>query len=155
MHGHNIPVKLPDPQSVPEAWNVIEESSANVDKLLDARLVRDITFQLANSGAALQWLSTHLTDRDAHKQRETVDGMLTEGSEIITSIQQHTAAPDKIQETWQAYRRNLSELESCYTPETIAAAVYICPMHPLDRHLKPDEKCSICRMSLIRRHLPA
>jgi hypothetical protein len=28
-------------------------------------------------------------------------------------------------------------------------------MHPLDRHLNADDKCSVCGMSLIKRHLPA
>jgi hypothetical protein len=50
---------------------------------------------------------------------------------------------------------DLKDLESRYPPELLKAQVYICPMHPLDRHLKADEKCSICGMSLIRRRLPA
>ena len=30
---------------------------------------------------------------------------------------------------------------------------YICPMHPLDRHLSSTDKCTICSMSLVRRRL--
>ena len=52
---------------------------------------------------------------------------------------------------WDEYVKLLKELEGLYPPETIAAQVYICPMHPKDRHLKPDEKCSVCDMALIRR----
>ena len=49
----------------------------------------------------------------------------------------------------------MAELESHYPPETVHTAIFICPMHPLDRHLKPEEKCTLCRMALARRHIPA
>src|ERR1019366_2180045 len=42
-----------------------------------------------------------------------------------------------------------------YPADTVKTEVYICPMHPFDRHLNASDKCSICGMSLVRRHLPA
>jgi hypothetical protein len=147
--AHNVPVQLPEPKSAAEAWNVIEESAANVDKLFDEGLARDITFQLANSATALKWLGAHGDVRDR------TDHLVTMAADMIRAIQSKSEPLQTTKQSWQSYRANLAKLEQRFPAETIHSAVYICPMHPLDRHLKRDERCSICRMILVRRHLAA
>ncbi len=143
--AHNGPVQLPPPQSDGEAWNVIEESCANVDKLIDGRLLRDVTFQLANIAAALHTL----------KESELTKRMLTTAGELAVAIRNHSEPFEQTKARWQRFKETLGELELKYPPAVVHAAVYVCPMHPLDRHLKEYERCSICQMHLVRRHLPA
>lgn len=143
--AHSGPVQLPPPQSDGEAWNVIEESSANVDKLIEGRLLRDMTFQLANIATAVRTL----------KESDLADRMLTTAGEIATAIRDNSEPFEQTKARWQKFKESLAELELKYPPEVVHAAVYVCPMHPLDRHLKEEERCSICQMHLVRRHLPA
>jgi hypothetical protein len=150
--GHNVPSQLPDPLSADEAWNVLEASAANIDTLLQANLLRDITFQIANSDSSLRYLAAH---SDQSRVRELTGKMLADGSDLIGAIRNPKTPIDQIQSRWAAYRGELKALESQYPPELLKAQIYICPMHPADRHLKADDKCAICGMSLIRRHLPA
>jgi hypothetical protein len=146
--AHDLPTQLPAPQSAGEAWNVIEESAGNVDQLIDARLLRDVTFQLANIIPALKVLET------ADNQK-TISGLTDGGSEILLAVRQHNEPFEDTKLRWRTWRKMLAEFESHYPPEVVRTAVYICPMHPLDRHVIATEKCSLCSMSLIRRHLPA
>lgn len=154
--AHNVPSQLPDPQSTAEAWNVIEGSAANIDRLLDANLLRDITFQIANTDSSLRYLIAHPNDaKNPQRAADLCRQMLSDGSDLIGSIREKNPSAEKIESPWQNYRQKLSELESNYTTELLHSDIFICPMHPLDRHLKPDEKCSVCGMPLIRRHLPS
>jgi len=133
--AHNVPSQLPDPLSSAEAWNVIEGSASNIDKLLDENLLRDITFQIANTDSSLRYLGAH-SDQPAIASL-TVQ-MLADGSNLIGAIREAKQTVENIKSEWQAYRKRLAELETFYQPELLHAAVYICPMHPLDRHLNAN-----------------
>lgn len=154
--AHDPRLTLPEPQSVPEAWNVIEESVANVDKLLEAGLLPDIAFQIANTSPALRLLDAHAAeDREPQTLPKLTKHLLTTGFDVILASREKSEPFAKTKVKWEEYRKILKELESRYPPETLRAAVYICPMHPLDRHLKPGDKCAACGMALVRRHIPA
>src|SRR5689334_10592920 len=56
--AHDTPMQLPAPQSPGEAWNVIEQSKANIDQLVEKNLMRDIGAQLINVTSALRALDT-------------------------------------------------------------------------------------------------
>src|SRR4051812_43948676 len=57
--AHDPRLDLPEPKSVPEAWNVIRESGANVSKLLDLGQLPDVVYQIANTSPALRMLEAH------------------------------------------------------------------------------------------------
>ncbi len=154
--AHDVPSQLPDPQSAAEAWNVIEGSAANIDRLIDANLLRDVTFQIANTDSSLRYLIAHPGDAaDPQKVKDLSQKLLNDGSDLIGIIRDKSTNNEKVGEKWHVYRQRLAQLEAGYSRELLQSAVYICPMHPLDRHLSADEKCSICGMPLIRRHLPS
>jgi hypothetical protein len=150
--GHDMPAQLPEPQSPEEAWTVVEESAGNIDQLMAEKLLRDATFQLANIGTAIQYLSAHANDATA---KPLVDRLLGATIELIAALRDHEQPFAKTQAQWLDWRKSLTQLESLYPPAMVHSAVYICPMHPLDRHLSPDEKCTKCSMTLVRRRLPA
>jgi hypothetical protein len=148
VSAYGQPTRLPEPQSAGEAWNVIEESAANVDQLIDAGLLRDVMFQLVNILPAAKKLETS-------DNQKTVAELTAGGTEILLAIRQHNEPVENTKARWKAWRKALGELASRYPPEVVRTGVYICPMHPLDRHVRAGEKCSVCSMSLVRRHLPA
>jgi hypothetical protein len=156
--AHDVPSRLPDPLSVPEAWNVLEGSKSNIDTLVAGNLLRDMMYQIANSDRSLRFLaidSKRLVQPDRTRVAELCQDLLRDGSDLIACIRDPNPPVDNIKSRWSDYRKKLTELESMYPPATLQAAVYICPMHPLDRHLNANDKCSVCSMGLIKRHLPA
>jgi hypothetical protein len=154
--AHDVPVELPPPQSVAEAWNVIEQSKANMDDLLQANLMRDVAAQLANISGALRMLQADAgNDETGNAIRDRAGQLMTDESNLLRLSRVAVDARSQTQTAWATWCQSLKELEKSYPAATVRSEVYICPMHPLDRHLKADEKCSICGMSLVRRHLPA
>lgn len=149
--AHDVPIQLPPPQSAGEAWNVVEQSKGNISQLIDANLMRDVGGQLANVAAALRWLKDH-GDGD---ERQLAGELLSGEIDLLTASRDAGDARRKIKAAWEPWCEKLKRLESLYPAETVHAEVYICRMHPLDRHLASSDKCSICGMSLVRRKLPA
>ncbi|HSV15280.1 MAG TPA: heavy metal-binding domain-containing protein [Tepidisphaeraceae bacterium] len=154
--AHDAPAQLPDPQSVPEAWNVLEGCVANVDTLLDSNLLRDIGFQLANTSGPLRLLSAKADENpQSARVRAHVEQLLAMDGQVLIATRATTDPLAQSRQQWKLYRKTFAELEALYPADTVHSAVYICPMHPRDIHLNADDRCSVCGMSLIRRHLPA
>ena len=53
------------------------------------------------------------------------------------------------------YRAAIDEVSRHYDRVLTTAEVYICPMHPADRHLDSTARCGICGMALVRRRIVA
>ncbi len=153
--AHDPRLDLPEPKSVPEAWNVIVESTDNVDKLIELGQWPEVAFQLANVSPALRTLEAHATEMGGPGLKEVTQRLLHCGFDVVLASREKENAVEKAKGKWKEYRGILKELESRYPAETLKAAVYICPMHPKDAHTDPAEKCTVCRMSLVRRHIPA
>lgn len=155
-YAHDTPVQLPPPQSPPEAWNVIEQSKANINQLLDANLTHDIGAQLANIAIALRALGPAAVADEKQKQIADLSSKLVSSEvELLRDSRDANDARKLTTPAWTNWCGTLAQLESLYPRATLNAQVYICPMHPFDRHLNPADKCSVCGMSLVRRHLPA
>lgn len=150
--AHDLPAQLPEPLSVGEAWNVALESSANVDELIAGKLLQDAVFQLANIATSLEYFAAH---SDEAKVKALAGELLSGTVDLVKVIQSRGKSYDATKAQWLSWRKSLAELETKYPADEVHAAVYICSMHPLDRHTAANEKCSKCGMSLSRRHLPA
>src|SRR5262249_832835 len=134
----------------------IEQSKSNIDQLVNSNLMRDVGAQLVNISTALKALQTLAPNNPKENQVSRLAETLSTGEiELLGASREPTDPKAKFRRPWANWCKALTELESFYPPETVKADVFICPMHPLDRHLKSDDKCSVCGMSLVRRHLPA
>jgi hypothetical protein len=153
--AHDPRLDLPEPHSVPEAWNVIRESAANVSKLLELGQLPDVVYQIANTSPALRMLEAHAGEtQDRQKLLGLTRRLLNTGFDVINASRAEQDAMGQTRAKWAEYQNVLTELRAFYPTETVNAVVYVCPMHPTDRHLKADERCSVCHMALIRRHIP-
>jgi hypothetical protein len=154
--AHDPRLDLPEPQSVPEAWNVIRESAENVSKLLELGQLPDVAYQIANTSAPLRLLEAHAREMaDPAKLVGQTKRLLSCGFDVINATREKMGPLSRAREKWAEYRKLLAGLEAMYPADTLNAAVYVCPMHPTDRHLKAADKCSECGMALIRRRIPA
>jgi len=154
--AHDPLLDLPEPKSVPEAWDVIRQSLDNVERLLETNQLKPIAYQIANCSPAIRRLQAELPDvPDREARHQTLQALFTAGGSVITATRDKASPREKAAGQFKIYRKAWEEVARAYPPDIRAAAVYNCPMHPLDRHLKETDRCSICSMKLNRRRIPS
>ncbi|MEO6435795.1 MAG: hypothetical protein ABIP55_08540, partial [Tepidisphaeraceae bacterium] len=154
--AHDPLLDLPPPITIPEAWNVIHASIANIDKCLDAGLFREVSFHVANCSPALRTLQENLAKDDSLRARhDELEAMYTVGGAVIEATREKENSALKGRARYEIFKQRWAQIASHYKPAELNADVYVCPMHPLDRHLDKDARCTQCSMSLLRRRIPA
>ncbi len=154
--AHDPLLDLPEPRSVPEAWNVINASVANVEKLFETNQLPIIAFQVANCSPAIRTLQAKLPAGEAGEARRgELQAMFSSGANVILATREKVQPREKGLDRYAAWRDQWKRIAAHYTESERNAAVYVCPMHPLDRHLDRDARCTACDMTLIRRRIPA
>jgi hypothetical protein len=81
--------------------------------------------------------------------------MFSSGAELILATRERVQPREKGMAKYATWREQWKAIAAHYDESQRNAAVYVCPMHPLDRHLERDARCTICEMMLIRRRIPA
>ena len=153
--AHDPLLDLPEPTSVPEAWNVINASVANVATLLENNQLREVAFQIANCSPAIRTLQANLpTGEGGRERRAELQAMFAPGSAIILATREKDEPARKARALFPAYREAWERIARHYDERERTAAVFVCPMHPLDRHLERDARCTACGMALVRRRIP-
>jgi len=154
--AHDPLLDLPEPRNVPEAWNVINASVANVAKLLETNQLPIIAFQVANCSPAIRTLQANLPAGDAGEARRAqLQQMFNSGADLILATRERVQPREKGSGKYAAWREQWERIAAHYDETQRNAPVYVCPMHPLDRHLDRDARCTDCSMTLIRRRIPA
>ncbi|HSU66200.1 MAG TPA: hypothetical protein VLJ39_04995, partial [Tepidisphaeraceae bacterium] len=154
--AHNPRFDPPEPLSVPEAWNVVHQCIDNVGALLDTRQLDEIPYQVADCSLGIRVLQAHAGELpNGDDVNAQLDALYGQGGSIITSARDTQDPRGKALRAYNDYRAALKEIESHYKPEVLNAEIYICPMHPLDRHMSAADRCSVCNMSLVRRRIVA
>lgn len=154
-HAHDPLLDLPAPTSEPEAWNIITQSLQNIRKDLDTNQLKEITPQVANCSPAIRLLQA-----DAKKQGDQAldaqfEALYYSGDAIITATLEKDSPADKARAAFVKHEGAFKAVMGKYKPEVLAAQVYVCPMHPLERSLDPNTPCPKCAMKLIKRRIPA
>ena len=156
VHGHD-PNNVPEPKSTAEAWNTIRQSVANVGVLIEGNQVKEVQTHVANVSAPLRLLQAELkggTDARSKALHDKLEGLYTLGSDVILAGREKENPREKALKAYGIYRAAVAEAASHYDARVVDAEVFICTMHPLDRHLEADAVCTLCRMKLIRRRIP-
>jgi hypothetical protein len=155
--GAHDPNNVPEPRSIPEAWNTIQQSVANVGVLIENNQLKEVQTHVANVSAPLRLLQGELKRRtDAHSKaiHDKLEALYTLGSDVILAGREKEDPGGKAAKAYGAYRAAVADAASHYDDKLVNAQVYICTMHPLDRHLEAEAVCTLCRMKLIRRRIP-
>lgn len=156
VRGHDPLLDLPEPKTAQEAWDVIRQSVDNVGSLLETNQLKPIAFHIANCSPAVRRLQADLGDRpDREALHQKLQEMFVAGGQVIVATRLKESPREKADEQYLLYRAKWDDIAEDYPTEVRSAAVYNCPMHPLDRHLKETDRCTICAMKLIRRRIPS
>jgi hypothetical protein len=153
--AHDPLLDLPPPNSIPEAWNVITQSIANIEKCLETHQLKEIANHVSNCSPALRVLQADAKARGDKALYDRLEALYYSGDAIITATRQGDEPVEKGRRALAAHRAALEGVMGNYKPEVLRAVVYACPMHPLERSLDPATPCPKCGMKLIRRRIPA
>jgi hypothetical protein len=128
----------------------------NVKALLETNQLEEIAYQVADCSPAIRVLQGHLTEiPDGAALNQPLNNLFGIGGSIILATRERDEPRSKALAAYQAYEVALKEIADHYKPEVVNAQMYICPMHPLDRHLDPAARCGVCAMGLVRRRIAA
>ena len=141
------------PASAAEAWNVVRLSTDNTERLLRENRLTEIPDQISLCSPALRALVRFAPLPDAQK---TVAAGAIRASVTLTSLAQGAVAGDRpfTTQTLAAFRLNLRDLAASFDPGTVAADIFVCPMHPDVASADPAARCAKCGMTLLPRRIP-
>lgn len=149
----NVPPRYLEPQSAPEAWNLIRLSTANVDILLQEGRLEEIPVQISFCSPALRLLARSATASEGNEPvQDEVSRALGSVNAVARSAQE--ADSGGVRAALGSLRMMLDGIGRRFAPKIIAADVFVCPMHA--DHVSPDRKagCAKCGMDLLKRRLP-
>jgi hypothetical protein len=153
--AHDPLTDLPAPTSVPEAWDVIGQSVANIGRCIQTAQLKEIDAHVSNCSPALRVLQVDAKRQNDKPLYDQLEALYYSGDAIITAARLKEGAAEKASAALTAHRAAVDAVSKRYAPEVLAARVYACPMHPLERSLDPRAPCPKCAMKLIRRRIPA
>ena len=144
-----VPGNVLDPQSAPEAWNVIRLSTANVDQLIREKRWKEIPVQIAFCSPALRALARFSGKPETQIIADRASGWVV--AVASASVEKNEA---RLTESLQTLRENLTELAGHFDPKSVAADIFLCPMHPDFVSPQATTPCGKCSMSLMPRRIP-
>jgi hypothetical protein len=154
--AHDPRLDPPDPISLPEAWNTFRQCSQNVETLIENNQLDEVPYQVGNCSRGIHYLADHIADLpDAAVVKPKLGAIYGLGASVIFAVRDRDHPREKAQAAFVYFKAAIDEVASHYKPQDTLAEIYICPMHPLDRHLNPMDRCSVCDMALVRRRLAA
>ncbi len=145
-----VPESVLDPQSAPEAWNVLRLATANVERLLREDRLAEVPNQVALCSPALRALAHARPDAPA------VAAGAVRGAAAVNSTAQSALVGDRpgAETALTALRAALSEVAPAFDEKTVRADIYLCPMHPEVASPDPAAPCPKCGMALHPRRIP-
>lgn len=154
LSGHvPVPESLLNPQSAPEAWNVLRLASTNIDRLVREGRLEEVPDQASLCPPSLRLLA-RLSEPTARRQ-ETAVTTVRAGS-AIDSLAQVCVAGDHAgaQAALAKWHTALDSLAASEDARIVRADVFVCPMHPDVLDTTVGSKCSKCGMALRPRLIP-
>src|SRR2546421_8178794 len=109
--AHDPRLDLPEPKSVAEAWNVIVESTNNVEKLIALNQWPEVAFQLANTSPALRTLDAHAKEMGGPGLKDVTYRLMHCGFDVVLASREKESPVEKASAKWKEFREILMELE--------------------------------------------
>lgn len=144
-----VPGNVLDPKTPAEAWNVIRLSTGNVERLLREKRWPEIPVQISFCSPALRALAHHSPAIDTKALTDRIAGWVA--AVARASIEKNEP---RTAETFATLREQLRELAARFDPKTVAAEIFLCPMHPSFVSDSATTPCDKCGMTLIPRRIP-
>ena len=148
-----VPESVLNPQSAPEAWNVLRLASANIDRLVHEGRLAEVPDQASLCPPSLRLLAR--LAEPTPKRQETAVGTVRAGS-AINSLAQACVAGDRAgaDVALQKLHGAIDTLAGNEDARIVQTEVFFCPMHPDVLSVVTGTSCPKCGMSLVPRRIP-
>ncbi len=145
-----VPESVLDPQTAPEAWNVLRLATDNVARLLREDRLAEVPNQVSLCSPALRALARLSADAPA------VAAGAVRGAAAVNSVAQAGLVGDRLgaENALATLRATLAEMAAAFDPVTVRADIFFCPMHPEVLGSDPAAPCPKCGMALNPRRIP-
>lgn len=147
-----MPPRVLDPQSAPEAWNVVRLASANVAQLLGENRLGEIPVQISLCSPALRALGRYASP----EARTRLAELTARGATAINAIAAASLAGDRtaVERELKSFQATLHEAAPLFEAAQVRADISVCPMHPDCLSPDPTAPCAKCGMHLVTRRIP-
>ena len=148
-----VPPSVLDPQSAPEAWNVLRLAVANIERLVREDRLNEVSDQASLCSPALRLLAR--LAQSTPRQKETAVGTVRAAS-AVDSLAQACVAGDhaSIDLALAKLRADLNALAVGTDPQIVGADIFFCAMHPEMISVDHNALCPKCGMALTPRRIP-
>ena len=142
-----VPESVLDPQTAPEAWNVLRLVTDNADRLLREDRLAELPNQVSLGSPALRTLS---------RLRPAVAPGAVRAAVAVNSAAQSGLVGDRpgAETALATLRATLAEMAPAFDAQTVRADIFTCPMHPEVVTPDPAAPCPKCGMALHPRRIP-
>ena len=148
-----VPPRVLEPLTVPEAWNVIRLARSNVERLLAEKRPEEATPQVSLCSPAIRTL-VRLASSQEMKVR--LDELAVRAFGYIN----HTAAGGlesdltRTQAGFTGLRGVLDQMAGLFDPAVVQGEIYVCPDDPDFVSTDAGALCDKCRQRLVPRRIP-
>lgn len=145
-----VPESVLDPQTEPEAWNVLRLVTDNSARLLREERLAELPNQIALCSPALRALARLRPDAPV------VAAGAVRGTTSVNAAAQAALVGDRpgAENALAALRAALTEMASAFDARTLRADIFFCPMHAEIVSPDPAAPCPKCGMGLSPRRIP-
>ena len=148
-----VPDSVLNPQSAPEAWNVLRLAVVNIERLIREDRLAEVPDQASLCSPALRTLA-RLAEATP-RQQEVAIGTLR-ASSSVNSLAQACVAGDhaSVSGSLEKLHAALAALALGAEPQVVNAEVFFCQMHPDVVSTDGRSLCPKCGMALTPRRIP-
>ena len=144
-----VPGNVLDPKTSAEAWNVIRLATANVAQLAQEKRFAEIPTQISFCSPALRALARNSGEIEMQAVTDRIAGWVA--AVARASIEKNET---RTAESLATLQEQLRELAAKFDPKTVAADIFLCPMHPTFVSDSATTPCEKCGMALMPRRIP-
>ena len=144
-----VPANVLDPKTSAEAWNVIRLATANVAQLAQEKRFAEIPNQISFCSPALRALAHNSGEIETKALTDRIAGWVA--AVARASIEKNET---RTAESLATLQEQLRELAAKFDPKTVAADIFLCPMHPTFLSDLATTPCEKCGMALMPRRIP-
>ncbi len=148
-----LPESVLNPQTEPEAWNVLRLAAANIERLVHEDRLGEVPDQASLCSPALRTIARLAATTP--RQKEITIGTVRAAS-AVDSLAQGCVAGDRasVNAALMKLRTALDALAVGTDPQVTNADIFSCPMHPDVVSADGKALCPKCGMALSLRRIP-
>lgn len=147
-----LPPNVMNPATLPEAWNVLRLTRANVSRLLEEKRLAEVPEQIALCSPALRFL---VRPEIAGDKKKMIDEQTARAFRGVSTVAQAcmVQSPPDAEKSFVEVKAAIAELEKMFDEKDVNAEIYYCVKHPEIVSTQAGSLCLKCSAQLRLRRI--